>query len=219
MTYEENQYLIHYGIKGQKHGVRRYQNEDGTLTPEGQERYGGKENYSKKDDGVFRTLAKTSLYGRRSTANYIEKRSKNSASRNASDAKIMRDAANRATNQREKDRLNNKAQKLERKSEKAKERYEAQSAANSDRKAYEDHTSTKKLVAQDFIFGKHGAQNYRAARARGSGRARAFLESTAGVGLLGTALAARGNKKKYGKRLVLSDEKGNDYNALAMDRD
>lgn len=28
-------YLIHWGIKGQKWGVRRYQNEDGTLTPEG----------------------------------------------------------------------------------------------------------------------------------------------------------------------------------------
>jgi len=32
--------LYHYGIKGQKWGVRRYQNEDGTLTPEGKKRYG-----------------------------------------------------------------------------------------------------------------------------------------------------------------------------------
>lgn len=32
-------YLMHYGIKGQKKGVRRYQNEDGSLTPEGEERY------------------------------------------------------------------------------------------------------------------------------------------------------------------------------------
>ena len=31
--------LEHHGIKGQKWGVRRYQNEDGTLTPEGKERY------------------------------------------------------------------------------------------------------------------------------------------------------------------------------------
>lgn len=31
--------LYHYGIKGQKWGVRRYQNEDGTLTPEGKKRY------------------------------------------------------------------------------------------------------------------------------------------------------------------------------------
>lgn len=32
-------YLVHYGIPGQQKGVRRYQNEDGTLTPEGKERY------------------------------------------------------------------------------------------------------------------------------------------------------------------------------------
>ena len=31
--------LTHFGIKGQKWGVRRFQNEDGTLTAEGRERY------------------------------------------------------------------------------------------------------------------------------------------------------------------------------------
>lgn len=31
--------LYHYGIKGQKWGVRRYQNSDGSLTPAGKERY------------------------------------------------------------------------------------------------------------------------------------------------------------------------------------
>lgn len=32
--------LYHFGIKGQKWGIRRYQNEDGTLTPAGKARYG-----------------------------------------------------------------------------------------------------------------------------------------------------------------------------------
>ena len=32
-------YICHHGILGQKWGVRRYQNTDGTLTPEGQKRY------------------------------------------------------------------------------------------------------------------------------------------------------------------------------------
>ena len=33
-------YLIHYGIKGQKWGIRRYQNPDGSLTTAGKIRYG-----------------------------------------------------------------------------------------------------------------------------------------------------------------------------------
>lgn len=32
-------YLMHHGTKGQKWGVRRYQNPDGSLTPEGKRRY------------------------------------------------------------------------------------------------------------------------------------------------------------------------------------
>lgn len=37
---EEQNSLQHHGIKFQKWGVRRYQNPDGSLTPEGREHYG-----------------------------------------------------------------------------------------------------------------------------------------------------------------------------------
>lgn len=40
MTMMNEQYLAHFGIKGQKWGVRRFQNEDMSLTPAGRERYG-----------------------------------------------------------------------------------------------------------------------------------------------------------------------------------
>lgn len=40
-------YLIHSGIKGMHWGVRRWQNEDGTLTPAGKERYGSVENFER----------------------------------------------------------------------------------------------------------------------------------------------------------------------------
>ena len=43
-----NNYFYHSGIKGQKWGVRRFQNEDGTLTEEGKQRYG----YYDKADGT-----------------------------------------------------------------------------------------------------------------------------------------------------------------------
>lgn len=39
MVYESN-YLMHYRTKGSKNGIRRYQNEDGSLTAEGRDHYG-----------------------------------------------------------------------------------------------------------------------------------------------------------------------------------
>lgn len=39
MIYYENNYLMHHGIKGQRWGVRRYQNSDGTFTAVGKARY------------------------------------------------------------------------------------------------------------------------------------------------------------------------------------
>ena len=46
MTWELNQaairgdFLMHHGVKGQRRGHRRFQNPDGSLTPEGREHYG-----------------------------------------------------------------------------------------------------------------------------------------------------------------------------------
>lgn len=55
-----NNELTHWGIKGQKWGVRRYQNKDGSLTPAGKERYADSmadtKVYTKK--GVELTLRK-----------------------------------------------------------------------------------------------------------------------------------------------------------------
>lgn len=42
--------LYHHGIKGQKWGIRRYQNEDGSLTAAGQKRYSIKEAYKKHSE-------------------------------------------------------------------------------------------------------------------------------------------------------------------------
>ena len=49
-----NNALQHHGIKGQKWGVRRFQNSDGSLTAKGKSRYQSKENkeYGKREDSV-----------------------------------------------------------------------------------------------------------------------------------------------------------------------
>jgi hypothetical protein len=42
---EKNE-LLHWGIKGQKWGIRRFQNKDGSLTPAGKKKYGDKSDES-----------------------------------------------------------------------------------------------------------------------------------------------------------------------------
>jgi len=55
----EGETLSHYGIKDQKWGVRRFQNEDGSLTPEGRERYGLKGGLSSmSDDDLRKAISK-----------------------------------------------------------------------------------------------------------------------------------------------------------------
>lgn len=56
--------LYHYGIKGQKWGVRRFENEDGTLTSAGKKRYNYEDRQKKQD---------ARLYGKRSVKR-IQKR-------------------------------------------------------------------------------------------------------------------------------------------------
>lgn len=62
--------LVHSGIKGQKWGVRRFQNEDGSLTPEGRKRYGLKPDYSGLSDQELRNA----INRKRTQNQYIELR-------------------------------------------------------------------------------------------------------------------------------------------------
>lgn len=53
-----DEYLAHHGIKGQKWGKRRWQNEDGSLTAEGYEHYGVEQGGNKKLDRLYKREAK-----------------------------------------------------------------------------------------------------------------------------------------------------------------
>jgi hypothetical protein len=52
--------LSHYGIKGQKWGIRRFQNEDGTLTAEGRKR--ARKEYRDDNSKAFQLGAATTVY-------------------------------------------------------------------------------------------------------------------------------------------------------------
>ena len=55
----DNTYLIHHGIKGQKWGVRRYQNEDGSYTNAGRRRLRGSERTQNKIDRIQKRIDKS----------------------------------------------------------------------------------------------------------------------------------------------------------------
>lgn len=58
----DHDFLCHHGIKGQKWGVRRYQNPDGSLTEAGKARYTARRNivrnrhYTDAKNDIVRTL-------------------------------------------------------------------------------------------------------------------------------------------------------------------
>lgn len=60
--------LCHHGIKGQKWGIRRYQNEDMTWTAAGKERYGRDGGGSHKEKREFRSRAKAAKMLQRQSA-------------------------------------------------------------------------------------------------------------------------------------------------------
>ena len=134
--------LYHHGIKGQKWGVRRYQNEDGSLTPAGRERYGKNlGEYGTGKQGVIRKFATGDwLLGNKQLGERREQWYKNRIEKRQSEGK--------STHQ-----LENK--------------YEIQKARNIGRDLYNSRASTGKLVAQALLLGEAGADSYRSARGRG----------------------------------------------------
>ena len=109
-----NSYLAHHGTKGMKWGVRKYQNPDGSLTPEGRKRYGvGPERANQK-------YSKPRLYGME--AKYQVKKAGGAVKATAKDLSKQHRESVRAAKAR---RVRAKAERAERKAERQKEKEEA----------------------------------------------------------------------------------------------
>lgn len=55
----ENNELMHWGVKGMKWGIRRYQNKDGTLTAAGKKRYIQEMERLKKEEKILKNKQRT----------------------------------------------------------------------------------------------------------------------------------------------------------------
>lgn len=80
MTYyyvssKQPDYIMHSATLGMKWGVRRYQNEDGSLTPEGKERYGRTTEYNKKISKAKDKSKKAYESGKTLKGDYYKKKS------------------------------------------------------------------------------------------------------------------------------------------------
>lgn len=176
--------LYHHGIKGQKWGLRRYQYEDGTLTPEGKKRYGNSlGEYAGKKQGVIRKLETGDwALGRKRIGERLENRY---------------------------DRKAKEAEKAGRKDEAKNyaELRDAQKKRNIDRETYLSRTSTGKIMAQNLLLGS-GADSYRVERLHGATRGQAATSAVLayvgdlafGMGrITGFAGDAYKSKKRYGR--------------------
>ncbi len=82
-----NDYLKHYGILGMKRGVRRFQNKDGSLTPEGKRRYRA----TSSDSATTKKVKKRSGSKIRK---FLEKQAQNNANRYMKKANKKEDIRN-----------------------------------------------------------------------------------------------------------------------------
>lgn len=67
-NYTHNDELQHWGIKGQKWGQRRYQNKDGSLTPEGKKRYNQEVEKLKAEEAKIKAAEKVAATKKKTQA-------------------------------------------------------------------------------------------------------------------------------------------------------
>lgn len=111
---EDGEYLAHYRTKGSRNGVRRYQNEDGSLTPEGYRHYGIDPNGRQAADPremLARQRAQQKMEARqfkaeRRQASYTQKFQQRQALRDAKNQAKIQNVYDRQALQNQREQLN-----------------------------------------------------------------------------------------------------------------
>lgn len=172
-------YLTHHGILGMKWGVRRYQNDDGSLTDAGRQRYNNGD----------------------PSGGHTAKKINNGSTRYSRKHKFWQDSANYdytkdGFTKEESDNIRAASQK---KADKWKAKESAQVKARDTFEKYKETTGKGKSKVKQLLLGESYTY-YHKALARGDSKARAFAES-----IFGEALSYNRDKKKYGAGLHYND--------------
>ncbi len=168
--------LYHHGIIGQKWGIRRYQNPDGTLTAAGKKRYGKLGEYGTQNQSLFRRLHTGDwALGMKRTSERSEELAKSSSK----DLKKMGRIE-------ESKKMEAYGKQVER--------------ANIAREKYLSNTSTGKLVAQNMLLSPIGGYAYREFRSQDNSRGKALAKTIGSMVVpYGVAWAPMvGQKHKFG---------------------
>lgn len=195
----KNNYLIHYGVLGQKWGVRRYQNEDGTLTDAGKSRY-------RTDRVVGRLVRATSntSFGQRLMGVGLNRGYREDKKEIKKEYKSISDRKERKAKLKSL-KSDYRKTKAEARTTAAKILYPWQSDSTNE-KTQSEHYG--KQFVKDFLFGTYGTLNYNRTRANGQSRIiSGAVGYASGVGqrftqgLLGLGDYAYNSYKKEGRPL------------------
>jgi|GEM_PF-5213497 len=111
-------YLYHHGIKGQKHGVRRFQNEDGSWTEAGRARYGATGNSGKTVVSRLKDFKNRAInQGKKYNESVAEKRKQNRDTKDAKKSRWGRDIQSKSASQLSDQELDAKIQRARKEAE------------------------------------------------------------------------------------------------------